>query len=383
MFLGVSLPDGNERNERTGSLPLLALPLLGLFVAFGGLFAAGVLSAGDILHLPVPCGANNGCATVAADPSSRFLGVPIAFFGLAAYLAIIWLLTRVKTVSWARRCLPAITGLGALISAGLLVYAQVVIEATCRWCAVSSIAMVILFVLSVLIWRRGEWLTAIPAGTIFWLSAATVFALGGEMWLMQRNASAAPIAATQLASIQTSELLGTPNRRGPASAPVKIIVFSDLWCSVCRALHGPVMAFQAAHPQTVEVIFRHRPLTWVKGHETSETVAALSEIAAERDEFWQFVEKIYRYEQPIDRAEYFRLFQELGLPIVLATKELDEPRPPIGGQLQRDITLADKLGVRWTPTFVLILGQNAPVAVNYRQLAEILNSDTVQAMVSR
>lgn len=365
-------------NERSRSLPLL-----GLFVAFGGLFAAGVLSAGDILHVPVPCGASNGCAAVAGDPSSRLFGVPIAFFGLAAYLAIIWLLTRATRISWARRFLTAITGLGALISVTLLAYAQVVIEATCRWCAVSGVAMVVLFVLSFLIWRRGGGLAPIPSGAVFWLSTATVFALGGEIWLMQQSASATPIAVDRLASISISELLDTPNGRGPADAPVKIIIFSDLWCSVCRALHGPVMAYQAAHPQTVQVIFRHRPLTWLKGHETSETAAALSEIAAEHAEFWQFVDKIYRYQQPIDRAEYLRLFHELGLPIALATKELDEPRPSIKGQLQRDIALADRLGVRWTPTCVLILGKGAPVALNHRQLADRLNSKAVQAMVSR
>ena len=103
------------------------LPVTTLFVAFGGLFAAAVLSAGHILKLPVPCGTSSGCATVASHPSSMFLGVPIAFFGVAAYVAIIFLLKSVVWTRWASPALVAITGAGTLVSAGLLIYAHVVI----------------------------------------------------------------------------------------------------------------------------------------------------------------------------------------------------------------------------------------------------------------
>src|SRR5213592_761826 len=79
--------------EEIGSVMLLGFWLLVamLFVAFGGLFAAGVLSAGHILKLPVPCGSSNGCVAVASDPSSRFTGIPIAFFGVVAYIVILCL----------------------------------------------------------------------------------------------------------------------------------------------------------------------------------------------------------------------------------------------------------------------------------------------------
>jgi uncharacterized membrane protein len=70
-------------------------------ISFMGLFAAATLSLGYVLDLPVPCGGSNGCASVAAHSSSKLLGVPIAFFGVATYFAIIWLLTRIAQTSWA------------------------------------------------------------------------------------------------------------------------------------------------------------------------------------------------------------------------------------------------------------------------------------------
>jgi len=358
------------------------LPVIAVLIAFMGLFAAATLSLGYILDLPVPCGASGGCASVTAHPSSKLLGVPIAFFGVAAYLAIIWLLTRIVRISWAPHLLTMITGIGAITSAILLAYAQLVIHAMCRWCVASGVAMAILFALSLYIYRERRSPAAIPAGTVWWLSTAIVFALGGEMWVMQRQAIAAPIPSAKLAAVSTSELIATSNTRGPNDAPVKIIMFSDLWCSVCRALHGPLMNFQAAHPFGVQVIFRHRPLTWVRGHETSATAAALSEIAAEHGSFWPFVDEVYRQSRPLDRAGYLRLFHKLGLPAAAAEDVFSRHGTP-SGQVGRDMGLADRLGVRLTPIFIVLIEGNAPVAVNHRGLAKILKSDAVQAMVSR
>jgi hypothetical protein len=62
------------------------VPVIAVVISFMGLFAAATLSLGYVLDLPVPCGGSNGCASVAAHSSSKLLGVPIAFFGVATYL---------------------------------------------------------------------------------------------------------------------------------------------------------------------------------------------------------------------------------------------------------------------------------------------------------
>ena len=84
----------NDKNELAKQFSI-SLPIAAALVAFGGLFAAGVLSAGHILKLPVPCGSSSGCVAVASDPSSRFAGIPIAFFGGAPTTG--WVVTAVQT----------------------------------------------------------------------------------------------------------------------------------------------------------------------------------------------------------------------------------------------------------------------------------------------
>jgi uncharacterized membrane protein len=358
------------------------LPVAALFVAFGGLFAAVVLGLGHILKLPVPCGQSGGCASVASHPSSVFLGVPIAFPGVVAYAAIIFALTRLNRASF-RRFLLALTGAGTLISAALLAYAHFVIGAACWWCVASGVAMTILFLLSLFFWITPKQLRSVSAALLWWSTVVTVVGVGAEIWIMQRTASATPIPAEKLAAMPIAELTGSKNVRGPSDARIKIVVFSDLSCSVCRAVHRPLMDFQAAHSSDVQVIFRHRPLTWVKGHETSRATAAISEVAATHGQFWDFVERLYHEPAPLDRDGYMHVVRELNLPESDVDKMLLSPAVVSAGQLDRDIALADRLGILVTPVFVVIVDANPPISANHRQLADILNSNSVQTIFKR
>jgi uncharacterized membrane protein len=351
-----------------------------LFIAFGGLFAAAVLSAGHILKLPVPCGTSSGCVTVASHPSSVLLGVPIAFFGVAAYVAIIFLLTGAARTRWAGPALVAVTGAGTLVSAGLLIYAQVVIRATCTWCVASGAAMAVLFPLALCLWRIANALKPVPSRVLWRLAIITALGIGAEAWFMERSASAPPIPPQKLAAVPVAELLNDGDSQGPPDAPVKVIIFSDLWCSVCRAVHQPLMDYQSAHPNDVEVIFRHRPLSGVHGHETSETAAQLSEIAADRGEFWQFVEKLYREPHQLDHDGYLRLMRDLGFQSSQVEAILADAHAAPIARVRRDTALAERLGVHSTPTFVLVIGHNPPVSANHRSLATILNSAAVQTL---
>jgi uncharacterized membrane protein len=368
--------------EEIGSARPLGLWLLVamLFVAFGGLFAAAVLSAGHILKLPVPCGTSSGCVTIASHPSSVLLGVPIAFFGVAAYVAIILLLIRVVWTRWASPALVVVTGAGTLASVGLLAYAHIVIRAICTWCLASGAAMAVLFPLTLYLWRIRDALKPVPSHVLWRLAIVTALAIGAETWFMERRASAPPIPGEKLATVPVAELLNDRNSRGPADALIKIVIFSDLWCSVCRAVHQPLLDYQTAHPNDVEVIFRHRPLSGIRGHETSQTAAQLSEIAADGGEFWQFVEKLYREPHQLDHDGYLRLMRDLGFHSSRVEAILADAHAPPTARVRRDTALAERLGVHSTPTFVLIIGHNPPVSANHRSLATILNSPAVQAL---
>src|SRR6266513_1916340 len=154
----MSVNNENELRKHFGVSLLIAASL----VAFGGLLAAGVLSAGHILKLPVPCGSSSGCVAVASDPRSRFAGIPIAFFGVVAYIVILCLLMRLDRARWTHFALVVVTGVGTILSARLLFYAHFVIRATCYWCVASAVAMTVLFVLSICLWEQSAGCAPFP-----------------------------------------------------------------------------------------------------------------------------------------------------------------------------------------------------------------------------
>src|SRR4051794_28812410 len=114
------------------------------FLSLAGVFVATTLSYSHWAHLSLPCGmAKGGCDRIAQDPRSVVFGVPVAVFGLGAYLVL--------AVFAARRLLQgfhpeqlwfrvsaALSYAGALISICLVYLSIFVIRSTCLWCMASA-----------------------------------------------------------------------------------------------------------------------------------------------------------------------------------------------------------------------------------------------------
>jgi uncharacterized membrane protein len=95
------------------------------------------------------------CETVQLSKWATFLGLPVALWGVGAYLAVLALALIVlqpaflesRTISW------MLVGLNAwnVAFSGWLTYLELyVIDAICMWCVVSAILIVMIFVLSLL-----------------------------------------------------------------------------------------------------------------------------------------------------------------------------------------------------------------------------------------
>ncbi len=86
------------------------------------------------------CTAGGGCETVQQSHYAILLGVPIAIYGLVAWIAVVAL------VAWdteLARALVAAIAVSALGFAAYLVILQVaVIHAICVWCMVNDVALV-------------------------------------------------------------------------------------------------------------------------------------------------------------------------------------------------------------------------------------------------
>lgn len=120
-----------------------ALALTGTFVAaYLLLYNLGVFGA-------IMCG-DGGCETVQSSPWAYFLGIPVAGWGLAGYLAIfatafLGTQPRFATDRWVSIALLALTGVAFHFSVYLSILEEFVIGAWCRWCIVSAVIATLAF----------------------------------------------------------------------------------------------------------------------------------------------------------------------------------------------------------------------------------------------
>jgi uncharacterized membrane protein len=122
-------------------------------LAMGGVVLAIYLSLyklGMITELTCAVGS---CETVQLSEWATFLGLPVAVWGVGAYLAVLALaliglqpaFAESRAISW------LLVGLNAwnVLFSGWLTYLELyVIDAICMWCVVSAVLMLAIFVLS-------------------------------------------------------------------------------------------------------------------------------------------------------------------------------------------------------------------------------------------
>jgi uncharacterized membrane protein len=124
-------------------------------------FTFAILGALDATYLFVyklssndrMCLGNGGCATINYDPHSVIFGIPVALFGLLAYLTItgtLLLEPRLRTIKEnGPLLLFGLSLIGVIYSAYLTYLELYVIHAVCPFCIASAVIITIVFILSI------------------------------------------------------------------------------------------------------------------------------------------------------------------------------------------------------------------------------------------
>jgi len=120
------------------------LALVGIAIAtYLWLHAIGVVGV-------LKCG-TGGCETVQASVYARLLGIPVAFYGVAGYVALFGISIAgtqpsLVTQAWPTRWLVALSGAGFVFTLYLTSLEMFVIHAWCRWCLASAVIITAIFV---------------------------------------------------------------------------------------------------------------------------------------------------------------------------------------------------------------------------------------------
>jgi predicted DsbA family dithiol-disulfide isomerase len=114
------------------------------------------------------------------------------------------------------------------------------------------------------------------------------------------------------------------------------------------------------------------------GHELSGAAAKLSEIAAEKGKFWEFVAGVYGLEGKPNLEDMVELLVGLGFDKEAVKKRLADPRDPAQARAERDLDLAEKWKIDTTPTFLVFVKGSSPEAAQANTLARVLNTHAVE-----
>ena len=154
--------------------------------------------------------------------------------------------------------------------------------------------------------------------------------------------------------------------RGPASAKVTVVVFSDFQCPFCGRVEPTLKRLSDEYGQDLRVVWKHQPLAM---HPNAMPAAIASEAARDQGKFWPMHDKLFERQQQLSEATYQQAAGEIGLDLGRFKAAIESRKG--AARIAEDQKLAGELGVTGTPTLFF----------NCRQLVGALPYETMKPVV--
>ncbi len=134
--------------------------------------------------------------------------------------------------------------------------------------------------------------------------------------------------------------------RGPARAPVTIVVFSDFECPFCQRTEATMRALADQYGTRVRVAWKNHPLPM---HASARAAAKASLAAGEQGKFWEYHDALFAHQDALDQASLERYAGDLGLDVARFRRVMADASTEAA--VAADDAEALRLGVTGTPTF--------------------------------
>jgi protein-disulfide isomerase len=167
--------------------------------------------------------------------------------------------------------------------------------------------------------------------------------------------------------------------KGPATAKVNIVEFSDFQCPFCSKVVPTLHQIEKEYPTQVRVFFRNNPLDF---HPDAPLAAQAAAAAAEQGKFWEMHDKLFANQQALKRPDLERYAQELGLDVTKFKAALDNGSANV--HVQQDLAVGRQIGVQGTPNFY-INGINLVGAQPFEAFKKVIDDEIKNAdkLISR
>jgi len=152
------------------------------------------------------------------------------------------------------------------------------------------------------------------------------------------------------AQVLNVPVAGAPSR-GPSTALVTLVVFSDFQCPFCARVNGTLTALRARYGNDLRVVWRHEPLAF---HPNARPAAeAALEAFAQRGNagFWRMHDLLFANQRHLDRADLERYARAAGLDLGRFRSALDQHSH--AAAIASDQALAARVEATGTPLFFI------------------------------
>lgn len=158
--------------------------------------------------------------------------------------------------------------------------------------------------------------------------------------------------------------------KGPATAPVTIVEFSDFECPYCSRVLPSLQQVVDNYGDSVRLVFRQFPLNSI--HPRAQKAAEASLCASDQDKFWEMHDAMFEEQKSLGVDQLKEKAARLGLDSESFNSCLDDDK--YADQVAADVKAGAAAGVSGTPA-MFVNGRFLNGAVPYETLAEIVDAE--------
>ncbi len=138
------------------------------------------------------------------------------------------------------------------------------------------------------------------------------------------------------------------NAKGPKSALITIVEFSEFQCPYCSKVGPTLKRVKEKYGKKVRLIFKHNPLPF---HKHAKLAAQAALAAGAQGKFWQMHDLLFENQRALERSDLNSYARKLGLKMRRFKSHLKSKK--FLPQIEADQKLARSVGANGTPTFFI------------------------------
>lgn len=161
--------------------------------------------------------------------------------------------------------------------------------------------------------------------------------------------------------------------KGPKTAPVSIVLFSDFQCPYCVKARATLKQVEQKYGDKVRLVYRDFPLPM---HKQAFKAAEAGQCAHDQGRFWEMYDKLYDNPTNLEISSLKRYAAEIGLDGTTFGECLDSGRH--AAEWGKDKADGESYGIKGTPAF-LVNGRFLQGARPLEAFSEVIDEELARA----